>query len=84
MAKRKSYKLNRRKKWQCPYFTWDGPDFLRCSCGRPEFTDRIAANNYMNKFCAGNWEVCSLAMARAEYEVKQDEIKQSKISNRYS
>lgn len=74
MAKRKyQYKWNRRKCWKCPYFGWDGQDFLKCECGRPMFYDRTAANDYMNKFCAGSWEECTLAKERAEYEVKKDE-----------
>ena len=68
MAKRKVYKWHRRKYWRCPYFGWDGPDFLRCECGRPAFQDKAAANIYMIEYCAGNWEGCSLAKAHAEYE----------------
>ena len=74
MAKRKKqYHVNRRKLWLCPYFGWDGPDFLRCECGRPAFPDRTAANEYMTKHCAGSWEECSLAKAWIEHEEIRDE-----------
>ena len=63
--KKKYYHVNRRKSWECPYFKWDGTNFLSCECGRPAFPSRQAANEYMNEHCASvrGWESCSLAAA---------------------
>ena len=63
MMRKKSYHVNRRKRWQCPYFKWDGPMMLSCEAGKPAFPSRDAANEYMNEYCAGCWEQCSLARA---------------------
>lgn len=67
MRKKKVYHVNRRKKWQCPYFKWDGPASLSCDCGKPAFPSRDAANDYMTVYCAGCWEACSLAKAWNQY-----------------
>lgn len=81
MGKRKkNYHWNRRKCWRCPWFGWDGPDFLRCECGKPAFPDKNAANDYMTKYCAGAWEACSLAKARAEFEVNNEKERSNRIT----
>jgi len=61
MPRKKQYAVNRHKKWVCPYFGWDGAEFLKGKCGRPAFPNRTYANEYMNKYCAGCWEKCTLA-----------------------
>lgn len=69
MSKKRIYHVNRRKTWVCPYFGWDGPEFLRCEAGRPAFPTREAANEYMTSHCAdiNGWKECSLAKAWNEY-----------------
>ncbi len=65
MARRRRPMVNRRKEWACPYFKWDGPDFVCCIAGQPTFPNRTYANDYMNQHCADvkGWCTCSLAQS---------------------
>lgn len=66
---RRYVKVKRRKQWACPYFRWDGPDFVACDAGRPAFPNRTYANDYMTRYCADvkGWCRCSLAQEWNEY-----------------
>lgn len=64
--------MNRSKYWRCPYFKWDGEKELSCECGRLQFPDANAANDYMTKYCASAWKCCTLARAQSEYYEKEN------------
>ena len=53
------------KRYTCPYFT--------SSDSRVSFETGGAASRYMNQFCAGAWEHCTIARhLTAEYERQEE------------
>lgn len=59
--------VNRRKKWVCPYFHWDGEWTVRCKAGKIVLPNRTYANDYMNRYCAKDWDKCTLAQQWNDY-----------------
>lgn len=65
--------VKRNKFWSCPFFKWDGRAEVSCEAGRPRFPTPKTANEYMNRYCAGDWRACSLAAALLKYYDETEE-----------
>ena len=68
---------NRHRTWTCPFFKWDGINFISCEGGRVSFPDRTTAEYYMEAYCAAlpGWQECTVAAALYAYYEQQEEIK---------
>lgn len=62
--------------WECPFFTWDSKDKLRCEAGTIDFRKKPnALNGYISAYCAGDWKRCTLARALLlEYESEEKRV----------
>lgn len=59
--------INRSKFWACPFFKWDAEHAVHCEGGRIAMPSRPVANAYMNAYCAGDWEKCTVAQGLTKY-----------------
>ena len=62
-TEKRKYAVNRSRLWQCPYFTWDGVQCVRCEAGKIDFLSKRNAEDYMTRFCANvdGWKNCTIA-----------------------
>lgn len=65
--KRKQRCYNRNRYFLCPFFKWDGIDFVSCEAGHPRIYDKATAEAYMSRYCCADWKHCTLAAELLKY-----------------
>lgn len=73
------------KAYTCPYYRTNDVRSLGCEESYLIFPDKIAAVEYMDCYCANDWESCSIAKTLNRYEerkFKNNEFKKNKSKRR--
>jgi len=62
------------KYWTCPFFKWDEPLCVHCEGGKQQFPDKMAAQEYAEKYCANleGWQHCTIAANLMRYYERQE------------
>lgn len=62
--------------WCCPYWHRDKPLAVYCECGKIQFPDKKARNEYIQAYCTNvtGWKRCQMAqMMETYYERTENE-----------